>query len=206
MVPASDRLGGYRLSDEGSITRWISDLKAGHSTAAAQLWRRYHERLVRLAVQKLRGASRRMADEEDVVVDAFDSFCRGVQAGRFSRLDDRDDLWQILVTLTARKAINQWKRETRQRRGGRPPAETDSSDPDVDQIVGSEPTPDFAALVAEEFRLLLARLDDDTLRGVAVAKLEGYHSAEIAQQMGVQTRTVERKLRLIREIWSEAGA
>ena len=37
---------------------------------------------------------------EDVVVDAFDSLCRGVQAGRFPNLDDRDDLWQVLMLLT----------------------------------------------------------------------------------------------------------
>ena len=45
-----------------------------------------------------------MADEEDVALSAFKSFVRAVQEDRFLKLDDRDDLWQILVMLTLRKA------------------------------------------------------------------------------------------------------
>ena len=106
------------MNEETSIARWIADLRAGHSLATARLWERYYERLVRLAAQKLRSAPRRVADEEDVVVAAFDSFCRGAQAGRFPQLDDHDDLWQVLVLLTARKVCRHLQRERRQKRGG----------------------------------------------------------------------------------------
>ena len=49
-------------------------------------------------------------------------------------------------------------------------------------------------------------LEDETLRQIAQRKLEGYESAEIAAVLGVSSRTVDRKLRLIREIWSEEEA
>jgi ECF sigma factor len=38
---------------EGSVTRWIGDLKSGGDSAAQHLWERYFERLVRLARKQL---------------------------------------------------------------------------------------------------------------------------------------------------------
>ena len=70
---------------EQSVTLWISKLKRGDEQAAQQLWQRYCERLVQLASAKFRGAARRVADEEDMVVNAFDSLCRGVEAASFAR-------------------------------------------------------------------------------------------------------------------------
>ena len=68
---------------ETSVTQWIDRLKAGDPDAAQELWERYFRRLVGLARKKLRAAPRRAADEEDVALSAFDSFCRGAEQGRF---------------------------------------------------------------------------------------------------------------------------
>jgi hypothetical protein len=103
---------------EGSISRWIGPLKAGEGEAARELWRRYFTTLVRLARERLRATRRAAADEEDVALSALDSFFAGVAAGRYPRLEDRDDLWRILVTITTRKAIDQVQHERRQKRGG----------------------------------------------------------------------------------------
>src|SRR5262249_44003183 len=78
----------------------------------------YFRRLVGLARKKLRAAPRRAADEEDVALSAFDSFCRGAEQDRFPQLHDRLDLWQLLVLLTARKAVDLAQPERRQNRGG----------------------------------------------------------------------------------------
>ena len=67
------------------------------------------------------------------------------------------------------------------------------------------PTPEFAAQVVDEFRSLLRRLGDDSLRSVALAKLEGYTNRQIAERLGCIEQTVERKLRSIRKIWSAEG-
>src|SRR5262245_38225153 len=106
------------MSSEGSVTRWVTALKGGDLAAAQPLWERYHRQLVTLARDKLRSSSRRAADEEDVVQNAFHSFFRGVARGRFPRLDDRDNLWRLLVVITARKALDQLGREHARRRGG----------------------------------------------------------------------------------------
>src|SRR5262245_65777705 len=99
------------MSSEGSVTRCLTALRGGDTAAAQPLWERYHRELVNLARQKLRSARRREADEEDVVQSAFHSFFQGVARGRFPQLRDRDNLWRLLVVITARKALDQLARE-----------------------------------------------------------------------------------------------
>src|SRR5262245_59106753 len=106
------------MSSEGSVTRWLKDLKAGEAAAAQPLWERYHRQLVSLARRKLQSARRRAADEEDVVQSAFHRFFEGVAKGRFPRLEDRDNLWRLLVVITARKALDQLAHEHSKRQGG----------------------------------------------------------------------------------------
>src|SRR3982751_1385339 len=101
------------MSSEGSITHCIARLKAGDRAAAQPLWEGYCHRLVGLARVRLRAAPRRAADEEDVALSAFDSFCRRAERGQFPRLADRDDLWQLLVVITVRKAANLMHHEGR---------------------------------------------------------------------------------------------
>jgi DNA-directed RNA polymerase specialized sigma24 family protein len=146
-------------------------------------------------------------------LSAFDSFCRGATAGRFPRLDDRDDLWPVLVTITVRKASDQVRRERRLKRGGgrvRSEHELGRSAPDaggfMDEVVGREPTPELAAMMAEQYLHLLGRLADETFRRIAAWKLEGYSNEEIAARLGCGLRTVERKLGAIRSIWRAAAA
>ena len=76
----------------------------------------------------------------------------------------------------------------------------------LDQLVGREPDPEWAAQVAEECRRLLGRLGDTALQTLALLKMEGYTNDEVAAQLGCGLRTVERKLRLIRQVWAEEGA
>ena len=85
------------------------------------------------------------------------------------------------------------------------PADSSAQEAAFEQIEGPEPTPAFAAQVAEECRRLLERLDSAELRDVALRKVEGYSNEEIADQLGCGLRTVERRLRLIRSIWEQEG-
>jgi DNA-directed RNA polymerase specialized sigma24 family protein len=189
------------MSTGNSVTTWIGFLKSGDTDAAAQLWARYFARMVELARDRLRGLPRRASDEEDIALSAFHSFWQAVGEGRYARLDNRDDLWQLLVMHTARKAVDQRRFQQRQKRGGRTPRlEGKAADLALEQVIGHEPDPQLAALVVEEYRALTEALDED-LRAVAVRKLEGYTNEEIAAQLEVSLRTVERKLSVIRGMW-----
>ncbi len=192
------------MDGQGSISVWIGRLKAGESGAARPLWQAYFTRLVATARRKLGGRPCAAADEEHAALSAFDSFCRRARDGRFPDLDDRDELWQILLVLTARKAVSLLRREGRFKRGGgqvRCASEL-ATDADVfADVLGREPTPELAAQAAEEVGRLLGGLDDGELRAIAVAKMEGRTNAEAATQIGCSLATVERKLRLIRMKW-----
>jgi DNA-directed RNA polymerase specialized sigma24 family protein len=194
---------------QGSVTHWIGALKLGDAEAAQQLWERYFDALVRLARAKLGALPRREADEEDIALSAFNSFCQGATRGRFPRLDERYGLWRLLVAITVRKALDQSARHRRKKRGGsrvRGDSILAGGHPDVrdagfEQVVGREPTPAFAAMVADECRHLLEALGDEGLRRIALLRMEGYTDPEIAAQLGCALRTVGRKLELIRKTW-----
>jgi RNA polymerase sigma factor (sigma-70 family) len=188
------------MSSEGSITRWIGQLQAGDAAAAQPLWERYFRQMVDLARRKLLGARPRSADEEDVALSAFDSFCRGLKRGRFPDLQDRDNLWKLLIVLTARKASHLLRDEQRLKRGD---GQTAESSRQLEDAVSLEPSPEFAAEVAENCRRLLEILGNAELRTIALSKMEGATTEEIARELSCAPRTVERKLRLIRSLWDQ---
>jgi DNA-directed RNA polymerase specialized sigma24 family protein len=191
------------MSSDSQDTHWVQQLKKGGPDAPQELWRRYFARLVGLARQRLRGSLRRAADEEDVALSAFDSFCRRAEQGQFPRLEDRHDLWQLLVMITARKAADLVNHDNRLKRGGGAAAEGDDG---LSAVISREPDPAFAAQVADTCRALLGSLGDDTLRAIAVAKMEGDTNEEIARRLAVSVATVERKLRGIRQILETGSA
>ncbi len=190
------------MQPEESITEWIARLRAGDPAAAQPLWERYCFQLASLARTRLQGLRSGMADEEDVVLSAFQSFCAALQGGRFPQLSDRDGLWRLLVVLTERKAISLRRAETSAKRGGSARTPTALAPP-LETVIDSTPTPAFAALVAEECVRRLEQLPDDTFRSLALLKLEGYNNEEIAARLGCALRTVERKLQLIRTRWEQ---
>jgi DNA-directed RNA polymerase specialized sigma24 family protein len=182
---------------EESVSEWIQQLKAGDSAAAQKLWERYFLRLVELARQKLGSRPRRLEDEEDVALSAFDSVCRGAARGLYPQVADRDDLWRLLVVITARKTIDLHHYEARKKRGGGQELEEYL----LEQVLSRDPDPEFAAEMAEACQRRLNSLEDQELRLIAVLKVEGYTNEEIAGKLGCQERTVARRLKLIRERW-----
>jgi DNA-directed RNA polymerase specialized sigma24 family protein len=200
------------MSSAGSVTHWLTQLKAGDERAAQQaLWDRYFERLAALARSRLRHHPCRVADEEDVVLSALASFFRGAREGRFPLLSDRNNLWPLLVKITARKACNQLKHERADKRGrGLVRGESAlghnaDAGQGVMELIGKTPTPEFTLEVIEESHRLLDLLGDETLQKIACLKLAGYSNPEIARELAVVERTVERKLGRIRKLWSAAG-
>jgi RNA polymerase sigma factor (sigma-70 family) len=198
---------------EDSITQWITQLAEGDQEAARALWERYYQRLVGLAREALGHRRLRFADEQDVALSAFDSFCAGAAAGRFPRLEDRECLWRLLVTITERKAKALLKYHRRRKRGGGKVRGDscfasdgqDSSAEGFGAIAGPEPTPEYAAPVRDVYVRSMELLENDQQRRIAEYHLTGYTNEEIASFMGVSLRTVKRRLSRIRELW-EAGA
>jgi DNA-directed RNA polymerase specialized sigma24 family protein len=201
------------VANQNSVTLWIDGIKAGDGSDIERLWDRYFERLVRLAAARLPAHSRRSFDEEDVALSAFQSFCDRAGRGQFPQLSDRDDLWRLLATITVRKALDTIRQQSRQKRGGGQVlgesallvgAGTEGDG--LAEVLSREPTPDEVAGFAEDYHRFLARLQEPPLRTIALRRLEGQTTREIARALDVSTKTVERKLQLIRAIWSEKSS
>jgi DNA-directed RNA polymerase specialized sigma24 family protein len=191
------------MTQEGSVSRWLGPLRQGDPEAAYQLWERYFASLVQLARQRMKQTTG-LADEEDVALSAFDSFCRNAEGGRFPQLSDRDDLWRILAVMTARKARGVFRSEGRQKRGGQAGLANGADVADdllLEQIFSREPTPELAAQMTEECQRLLHLLGADDLRKIAVWRMEGHTVEEVAATIGCAPRTVKRKLQVIRNLW-----
>ncbi len=132
-----------------------------------------------------------------MALSVLDSFFQRARQGAFPDLNDREDLWRLLVFKTVRKAIDKLRWERSQKRGGgRVPA----TDAELQRVIGREPSPELAAEFADSCQHLLAQLPDD-LRQIAVWRMEGYSVEEIAGRIGRCDRTVKRYLDLIRTQW-----
>jgi DNA-directed RNA polymerase specialized sigma24 family protein len=194
------------MASDGSVTGWLGALQVGDPAAAQRLWERYFLSLVELARKRLRRAAPGHADEEDVALSAFDSFCRHAEAGRFPQLQDRDDLWRLLVVITARKAARLLRDEGRQKRGGGRRAAGDEEEALLEQALSREPSPELIVQMTEECDRLLRMLGDEGLQQVARWRMEGHSVEEVASLAGCAPRSVKRKLQLIRSLWQhEAG-
>lgn len=198
------------MLSQGSITTWFQALQDGDRDGAQRLWDRFSRRLLGLARRRLQDTPRQAADEEDVVLSAFDSFCRAAEKGRYAQLQDRDDLWQLLVIITVRKSIDLHQYENRQRRRPEGPGLLVRQDGSLEQgleaVLSREPSPELAAMVAEECGRLLGLLPDPDLRSIALLKMEGYTDDEIALRLDCVRRTVQRRLRLIRQLWEREAS
>jgi RNA polymerase sigma factor (sigma-70 family) len=196
----------------GSVTCCLINYQEGDREAMALILQRYFERLVRLARKRLQASGGRLSaatDEEDIAQSVLVRLADGLDKGRFPRLEDRSDLWRILIHLTGQRVIDKLRHDRTASRGGgrlRTEAEllaaSDSGDQALlDRLVGDEPSPEVTAVLAEESRLRLDSLRDPKLVLIARRTLEGFSTREIAAELGCAQRTVQNKLDLIRSRW-----
>jgi DNA-directed RNA polymerase specialized sigma24 family protein len=199
----------------GSVTQLLSQLRSGDSRlreeAAAEIWRRYCDQLLELACQKLNERLRRRVGGEDISQAVFKSFFFRHQRGDYS-LKDRNELMHLLIRMTLNKSRGAAKRESRQRRDYRRDQTNNPTDGAADeenwlieQAIRADISPADAAILAEEAEQRLKQLPED-LRRIALLKLEGHSNEAMSSMPGIHcaVRTVERKLRLIRELWGAA--
>ena len=183
-----------------AVTRWVHALqKDREPEAAQQLWDAYFERLVTLALDHLRthrSPRPALEDCEDVAISAFHSFCQGAAAGKFPQLEDRDDLWLILVVITRRKVADLIEREGAQKRG----RQWNRAGPPLETLPAHEPGPEEAAIAADLYRTLFAKLGDDRLRAATKLRMEGWTVAEVAEFLGCSIPTIARRLRYVRNL------
>lgn len=196
------------VASDDSVTAWIQELAQADERAAEKVWRHFSQRLIELVRHKLRGRPQAVADEDDVVVAAFETLYRRAREGKLVEIQGRDDFWRLIVTVAERKMLNMLRDQGRLKRGGGvvvgtlSPASWSSALGGM-QVASPEPTPEFAAIMTEVAETLFAALPDDEARTVAQMKLAGHSNQDIASAIGRALATVERRLKLIRAVWRE---
>lgn len=198
-----------RPQSEQSVSLWLEDLRSGEESAAAKVWGRYFQQLVRLAQKHLRYSEKRVEDEEDVALSVLESLCTGAAADRFQYVGNREDLWVLLATMTHRKCVNRIRRNVALKRGGgNVVGEEDlsggqSGGMSLNDLESSQPTAETLAVLQEDYERLMGSLRNEEIRSIAALRMDGFSSAEIAEKTGLSERSVRRKVNLIRDTWLE---
>ena len=175
------------------MSSWLRRVLAGKPGFERDLVERYTERLIQLARQKLPDKVRRRVDPEDVVQSVYRSFFRRLNEGRF-QFDDSHDVWRLLAAMTfqkaqlARRFHQQQRRDVRRERPIR-----SESDGIADEARDLQPGPEDLAILFESLEQLLSRLPP-SYRQIAVLRLQGIATDEIAAQVNRSRRTVFRAL------------
>ena len=182
------------MSPDGSIPRCLSGIRRNESEAIEIVWNRYRQALVRVADRTLNSSPRKGADEEDAAVTAFNTFVRRAADGQFYRLNNRHDLWSLLTAITVRKALKLRRKEERA------PLEIDPGE--LACALDTLPQQEMVTMFEDQLSFLFEQLGDPQLREIVLLKLEGYTNQEIAERFGRHVSFTERKLRLIRKVWS----
>jgi RNA polymerase sigma factor (sigma-70 family) len=190
----------------------LADLRAAdprvRNDAAQRLWDRFAPRLRLLARRRLNPGIRVREDESDIVQSLFHSFF-AADHGKADSPAGREELWPLLVRMTLRKVASAAQYHRRMCRDVR--REQRHVFDSANRERGAEPSPafvDFRALSAEEEAISRIELDRmlgllrEDLREILVWRIEGYTNAEIGRKIRRTERTVELKMRLIRETLS----
>jgi RNA polymerase sigma-70 factor (ECF subfamily) len=187
------------MSDDADFADLMARLRAGDPDAAADLFRRFAGRLAVLAAHRLGPLAKGKLDPEDVVQSAFKSFFRRQADGRLAP-ESWGGLWALLTRITLHKCGHKLaylcaaRRDVRREVALPPP---DLSDPSW-QVVATEPTPAQATIVAETVERVAGSLEPYH-RDIFRLALERYTAGEIALQVGVTERTVQRVLKRVRK-------
>jgi DNA-directed RNA polymerase specialized sigma24 family protein len=190
-------------SQPGSVTRWLELLSRGDPAAVEFLWRRYFQRMVRLASSRVRHLQGAVGDGEDVAISAFQGFCAAARRGDYAGLDSRESLWRVLVTCTLNRSRNLAAWETAKKRL-RPSRQVSLSEAEPLRTGRGEVAEELVE-AADQLQFLLQLLDTEDgsgeLRQIALWKLEGLPNEQIAKQLRRRVSLVGQKIHLIRLLW-----
>ncbi len=196
------------MAIDPSFSAVISRLRAGDEEAAAEIFRRYVDRLIALASRQLDTRFRAKADPEDVVQSVYNSFFRRERDNRSPYdLSDWEGLWSLLATITIHKCFNRkefWRAARRDVGREAVPGPDPDSGPCWDAI-DRGPTPLQATVLSDTLEELIRRLAPSQ-RVMAELSFQGYTAPEVAHRCGCSERTVARVLRRIRDLLGELEA
>jgi RNA polymerase sigma-70 factor (ECF subfamily) len=181
----------------------LERVRQGDAAALADLVKRYEQDILIAAKVRLGAALRPYLDPVDVVQSVHRSMISGLQKHKFD-LSSPDKLIAVAVTLVQRKIARQWKRLKRQTRvdsGGSSAGQLRQS---LLSLCSPEDDPGSAVRAAEAIDHFLSGLDDIDRRLLEL-RMEGFNTAQAAQQLGVDAGHLRVRLGRLRKAIVERG-
>jgi RNA polymerase sigma factor (sigma-70 family) len=176
------------------VVRW----RNGDQEAAAELFRRYSDRLIGLARNRLSSKLAARVDAEDLVQSVYRSFFAGARGDRYD-LRRGGDLWRLLVTITLHKLHDQIDWHTARKRSIKAEKTFGTEDSLYWQALSREPSPVEAITLMEELEQVMGQLGA-LQRRILELRLQGHNHTEIAAEARCSERTVIRVLKRVREL------
>jgi RNA polymerase sigma factor (sigma-70 family) len=188
-------------SSIGSVTVWVKRLPAGDVAAQEAIFRRYQEALVGYAAFRLRQLGVRAADADDVAQDVFMGLFRRTADGKMPDLDDRDALW-----LKLRRICGDRVKDARRKRTLATESALDGSDDATGAGLAKVADEHFEECVLTVEHGLLQhylRQRSEDLPDIASLRMQGYSVDQIAQMLGIPSRTIDRRIQWIHQLCEE---
>jgi RNA polymerase sigma factor (sigma-70 family) len=171
--------------------------------AASELCRQYEPRLRLVARVLLGPALRPQLDSMDLVQSVHRSLLIGIRENKFD-ISTPENLVALSLTLLRRKVARHWRREQRQRRLKSGGSSLDLLPSLLADIASPEAGPAETAQYHDQVEQLCRQLDP-TERRVLALRLDGYTTAEIAHQLGLNHITLRVRLTRLRERLRTSG-
>ena len=192
------------VEDTGSVSNWLKELKIGDQNAVEAIWNRYYQRVVEFAIQKMKMNPDRAVDGEDIAQLTMHRFCLNATSGNYPDLDDRQQLWDLLVVYTLNRIRKHLRECNRTKRSGmhRVVFEFKRS-----QVLQDLRSPEAPTIMADMVQSWLDRLDREDpsgqLKQIAIWSMEDISGTEIARIMKKRKSAILQQIRLIRLLWEE---
>ena len=168
--------------------------QGGADDAATELYRRYADRLIRLAARQSTDDMQRRVDPEDIVQSVFRTFFRRAALGEYE-VPDGDELWKLFLVI----GLNKIRASARHHKAGKRDVRQTAAGEAFDRAVEAVDGPDEWALTALRMTIdeLLQPLPE-SYREVIRMRIDGCEVADIAAAVKRSKRSVERILQEFR--------
>ena len=190
--------------NDDPITAWLAAAADGDAEAQGKIWDKFESEIREVAGDCLGAISRSDSDEEDIIVRVMKSLFMRLEDGRLRRPAHRGELHNLLFSMTKKKSAEVVRAKTAKKRQLPRVGDTSQLD-ELDQHSSNESSPFDLIAEAEAITKLVAALPTDVLKQTAMLRITGATHAEIAQELGCTERTIELRMKRIREIARQLG-
>ena len=186
------------MRKETADSLWLKRLVQLEDGYQAEAVERFTGRLLGLAESRMPVRLKRRVDPEDIVQSAFRSFFQRNQAGQFS-FAESGDVWRLLAAITYRKVQRSLRFHQQKQRDVRQEVQNCEEFPPLSETAADA---DALVIMMDLLDSIMSQLPEKHQQIVQL-RMENYSIPEIAENLKVSSRTVDRALALVRKIATE---